>query len=154
MHETKKSLFEQQGEFFRVMGSPSLEKGATLERCCALGEALILEEVVDETLPALLKYRRNPSFENLVELADGLVDSVYVLLHTANSLGIPFDLVWDEVQKSNMAKVWEDGTAHKREDGKILKPPGWKPPDIFGVLMEYETRKKMGDKYMEKGVVS
>lgn len=154
MHEVQRSLFEQQGEFFRVMGSPSLAGGSSLEFCCVLAERLINEEVIIETLPALAKYKSNPSFENLVELADGLVDSVYVLLHCANSLGIPFDIVWDEVQRSNMAKVWEDGTAHKREDGKILKPPGWKPPDIFGVLMEYETRRKMGDRYMEKGMVS
>lgn len=46
--------------------------------------------------------------------------------------------LWDEVQRSNEAKAIEqpDGSFKvvRRADGKILKPPGWTPPDIAGVL--------------------
>lgn len=52
----------------------------------------------------------------------------------AAALGIPFDAVWDAVHTANMAKVWPDGTVHYREDGKVLKPPNWSPPDIAAVL--------------------
>lgn len=48
--------------------------------------------------------------------------------------GLPMDEVWAEVQRSNMSKISADGTVKRREDGKILKPLGWKPPDIRGVL--------------------
>jgi hypothetical protein len=149
-----KSYAEQQNEFFVGMASPSLERGDSLEKCCVLAERLINEEVFTETLPALRRYQVNPTTENLVDVADGLVDSVYVLLHTANSLGIPFDLIWDEVHRANMAKLWSDGKSRQREDGKILKPPGWKPPDVFTVLLEYNTEKVMGKEYIRTGMVS
>lgn len=140
-------------DFFVAMGSPSVATHSLLE-CCVLAESLITEEVLNETLPALRAYCANPSLENKALLADGIVDSVYVLLHTANSLDIPFDLIWEEVHKSNMAKVNTDGTVSRREDGKVLKPEGWKPPNVFGVLMEWETEQKMGSEYLRKGMVS
>jgi predicted HAD superfamily Cof-like phosphohydrolase len=40
--------------------------------------------------------------------------------------------VWKEVHRSNMAKL--EGGVRKREDGKILKPEGWTPPDVEGVM--------------------
>ena len=153
MHNVNRSYAFQQQDFFQAMGSPSLERGDSLDRCCDLARNLIQEEVNEETLPALRSYQNQPSLENFTHLADGIIDSVYVLLHAANSLGIPFDLVWDEVHRSNMAKLWEDGKARRREDGKILKPPGWTPPNIFEILKEYKGRKQMGDHYMDKGMV-
>lgn len=147
-----KTMTEQQAEFMKAMGSPTIEKEGHVV-CCILARRLIEEEVNVETLPALEKYKQHPSFENLVELADGIIDSVYVLLHAANSLDIPFDLVWNEVHRSNMAKVDADGRVKKREDGKILKPEGWTPPDIFSVMMEYKTKMEMGDNYMRTGMI-
>lgn len=47
---------------------------------------------------------------------------------------IPLQAVFDEVHRSNMAKLGPDGTPIRREDGKVLKPAGWTPPDIAGVL--------------------
>ena len=73
--------------------------------------------------------------DNLVALADGLADLIYVCVGTALEYGIPLDKVWDEVQRSNMAKVDpRTGLVRRREDGKILKPDGWQPPGIEGIL--------------------
>ena len=66
--------------------------------------------------------------------ADGLADLVYVVLGSAVEAGIPFDEVWKEVQRANMAKVGGE----KDRSGKLLKPDGWEPPDIDSIL-----RKKM-----------
>ena len=63
-------------------------------------------------------------------IADALADMIYVILGTAISYGIDLRPVWDEVQRANMTKTG-GGT---RDDGKILKPDGWQPPDIAGVL--------------------
>jgi predicted HAD superfamily Cof-like phosphohydrolase len=49
-------------------------------------------------------------------------------------LGIPLQQVWNEVARSNHSKVSENGTILKREDGKILKPDTYSPPDIKRVL--------------------
>ncbi len=65
----------------------------------------------------------------LCDIADSLVDQIYVLVGTALEFGIPLDRVWNEVQRANMSKVGPDGV-RKRADGKVLKPEGWTPPDI------------------------
>lgn len=67
---------------------------------------------------------------SLTETADGIADSVWVLLGTALAYGIDLDPVWDEVARSNVAKA----RGPVRPDGKRLKPEGWTPPDIEGAL--------------------
>lgn len=70
---------------------------------------------------------------DLPEFADGLADLVWVVLGTAVEAGLPFDAVWAEVRRSNMAKV--GGTLDS--SGKLRKPPGWSPPDIVRVLDDH-----------------
>ena len=65
-------------------------------------------------------------------IADGIADLIYVLLGTALSYGIHIAPIWDEVQRTNMAK--EGGAT--RHDGKVLKPEGWQPPDVRGILLK------------------
>lgn len=48
--------------------------------------------------------------------------------------GIPLDDVFAEVHRSNMTKIWPDGTVHKRGDGKILKPPTYSRPNLKPIL--------------------
>ena len=70
---------------------------------------------------------------DLVEVADGLADVIYVAYGCALEMGIPIDRVFREVHFSNMKK--QSGAT--REDGKITKPAGWQPPDIGSILNEY-----------------
>lgn len=94
----------------------------------ALRRRLIDEEVNKELIPAL-------DADDLEKIADGIADGIYVLVGTALEYGIPLEYVWAEVQRSNMQKVDpKTGKVCRREDGKILKPEGWTPPDIRGVL--------------------
>jgi predicted HAD superfamily Cof-like phosphohydrolase len=71
--------------------------------------------------------------DDLVEVADALADIIYIACGTAVSYGIPLDRVFAEVHRSNMAKL-VDGKPIRREDGKILKPEGWTPPDTKGAV--------------------
>ena len=76
----------------------------------------------------------NAEFDNdIVEIADALADLIYIACGTAVSYGIPLDKVFAEVHRSNMSKL-VDGKPIYREDGKVLKPEGWMPPDVEGVL--------------------
>lgn len=84
-------------------------------------------ELISEELKELSDAMRA---EDMAETADALADLIYVLVGTAVSFGIDLRPVWDEVQRSNMAK--EGGAT--RADGKVLKPEGWTPPDIAGAL--------------------
>jgi len=67
---------------------------------------------------------------DLVGVADAIGDLIYVLIGMALEFGIYLPRVWDEIHSANMAK--EGGG--RREDGKILKPVGWTPPDIEAAL--------------------
>jgi predicted HAD superfamily Cof-like phosphohydrolase len=69
---------------------------------------------------------------DLPKIADGIADSIWVLCVTAIRLGIDLPPVWEEVRRTNMAKFGPG--SRRREDGKLLKPPGWVAPDIEGVL--------------------
>ena len=96
----------------------------------ALRISLINEEVNNE----LLKAMRD---DDLVGIADGMADAIYVIVGAALEYGIPLARVWDAVQAANMAKVDpHTGIVTRREDGKILKPEGWTPPDIEKILRE------------------
>lgn len=99
----------------------------------ALRIKLIREEVVEELLPAMER-------DDLPEIADAMADSVYVIAGGALEYGIPLARVWELVQKANMAKVDPaTGKVRRRDDGKILKPDGWTPPNVEGLLAEVDN---------------
>jgi predicted HAD superfamily Cof-like phosphohydrolase len=76
---------------------------------------------------------------NLVELADGLADLVYVSYYgTANAFGLDMEPVFQAVQDSNMSK-FIDG--HRREDGKWVKGPSYRPVDLNPII-EAQINKK------------
>lgn len=90
----------------------------------------LLEEEFNEYLQA-------EEDADLVEIADALADLIYIACGTAVSYGIPLDKVFEEVHRSNMAKLI-DGKVLRRVDGKVQKPEGWTPPDIKSILIRKE----------------
>ena len=73
---------------------------------------------------------------DLPGMADALVDLVYVAMGTAYMMGLPWQQLWNEVQRANMSKVRaDDETQSKRGSSlDVIKPAGWVGPDIKGVL--------------------
>lgn len=74
---------------------------------------------------------------NMVEVADALGDMLYILCGTILEHGMQdkIEEVFAEIQRSNMSKLGADGKPVVREDGKVLKGPGYSQPDlkkIFG----------------------
>lgn len=69
--------------------------------------------------------------EDRVEQLDALLDFVVVTIGAIHSAGFNGEGGWKEVMRTNFAKVdSETGKVRKREDGKVLKPQGWTPPDL------------------------
>jgi predicted HAD superfamily Cof-like phosphohydrolase len=68
---------------------------------------------------------------------DALADIGYILAGTIINHGMQhiYDDAFNEVHRSNMAKL-VDGKAIRREDGKVLKPEGWQPPQLAQFLEE------------------
>lgn len=70
-----------------------------------------------------------------VEGFDAVLDLIVVLIGFGLSNGWPMQDGWDEVVRSNMAKVDPvTGQVRRRDDGKILKPEGWTPPDLGSLI--------------------
>jgi predicted HAD superfamily Cof-like phosphohydrolase len=69
-----------------------------------------------------------------IDVADALADIKYVTEGAALCWGIPMQACFLEVHRSNMAKLGPDGRPILREDGKILKPEGWSPPNLGPVI--------------------
>lgn len=65
-----------------------------------------------------------------VETLDALIDILVVTIGAIHSMGADAEGAWREVMQTNFAKIGEDGKVRKREDGKILKPLGWKAPEL------------------------
>ena len=68
---------------------------------------------------------------NKVETVDALIDILVVTVGALHSMGADAEGAWKEVMRTNFAKIdKETGKVRKREDGKVLKPVGWTPPDL------------------------
>jgi len=83
----------------------------------------LISEEATETIDAI-------AAGDLVEAVDGLADLIYVCLGAAVTWGVDMEPVFQRVHASNMTK-----TGGVRSDGKILKGPGFVPPDVAGELM-------------------
>jgi predicted HAD superfamily Cof-like phosphohydrolase len=86
----------------------------------------LVTEEFNELTQAVIK-------KDIVETADACADLIWVVEGLMYSLGIDPQTVWDEVARSNHSKT-VDGMLIKREDGKVLKPASYSPPNIQRVL--------------------
>lgn len=85
--------------------------------------AELIREEAQETVDAIIA-------GDLVAACDGLCDLLCVVYGAAVEFGVNLAPLWDEVHATNMAKVG----GPVREDGKRLKPEGWRPPRIAELL--------------------
>ena len=66
-----------------------------------------------------------------IEQLDALIDIMVVTVGAVQSLGVDGEGAWKEVMSTNFAKIDSlTGRVRKREDGKVLKPTGWQPPQL------------------------
>jgi predicted HAD superfamily Cof-like phosphohydrolase len=77
-----------------------------------------------------------------IEVLDALVDILVVTIGAGHSMGANMEGAWNEVMRTNFAKIDpETGKVRKREDGKVLKPEGWQPPQLSGFLSNKDVDK-------------
>jgi predicted HAD superfamily Cof-like phosphohydrolase len=70
-----------------------------------------------------------------VEQLDALIDILVVTIGAIHSMGADAEGAWKEVMRTNFAKIDKDtGKVRKREDGKVLKPTGWEPPNLTSFI--------------------
>ncbi len=88
-------------------------------------------ELISEELEEL---RDGIANGDTVEIADALADLLYVVYGTAIAYGIPIDLCFREVHRSNMTKLGKNGKPIYRDDGKIIKGENYEKPDLKTIL--------------------
>ena len=88
----------------------------------------LIDEERDELWKAIGEYLIGEGGRK--EIYKELGDLLYVVLGFAVTFGIPLDVVFDRIHKSNMSKVGDDGKPIYREDGKVIKGPNYRPPDL------------------------
>lgn len=82
------------------------------------------------------EYLEAANNDDLIEVADALGDMLYILCGTIIEHGMQYKIeeVFDEIQRSNMSKLGDDGQPIYREDGKVLKGPNYFKPNIQSIL--------------------
>ena len=114
-------------DFHRVFGLTINSQPTASERNVRLLRASLIEEEAEE-------FRVAAEAGDLIGMADAIADLLYVTLGAAVSLGINVLPLFKEVHRSNMSKVFPDGTVRHRADGKVLKPSTYSKADISGAL--------------------
>ncbi len=108
------------------LAAPNIEHTNMIFNC-------IIEEF-NEFMEAATAYQDDPTVEeHRANLCKEWADLQYVVSQAACYFGIPADDAFRRVAVNNMTKVSDDGKLVKREDGKILKPEGYKPADMRGL---------------------
>ena len=77
------------------------------------------------------EYKELQDAQTQLDQLDALVDILVVTIGAIHSMGADAEGAWDEVMRTNLAKIDSTtGKVNKRDDGKVLKPEGWTPPDL------------------------
>jgi predicted HAD superfamily Cof-like phosphohydrolase len=133
---TERTNFQAVGDFHERFGLDNVNTTAPAPH-----------KIVEELWTFRLKFLREELDElerayqagDLPNIADALIDLVYVALGTAHLHGLPWQELFDEVQRVNMMKVRatraEDSTRKSTFD--VIKPDGWTPPNIEAVLARH-----------------
>ena len=128
-------LFEDVGDFHEKFGLPATRDSESEPHLLTEDAATFRTKFMIEELQ---EFRDAQAAGNLVEAADALVDLVYVALGTAQLMQIPFNELWDEVHRANMKKVRANGSDDPRSKRAhtldVVKPEGWKHPDLAKIL--------------------
>lgn len=109
--------------------------GVSQEMKADLGESknLLRFNLMKEENEEYLEAIKN---NDLVETADALGDMLYILCGTILEHGLQHKIeeVFEEIQRSNMSKLGEDGKPIYREDGKVMKGPNYFKPNFEEIL--------------------
>lgn len=165
-----RSLSEQVADFHTAFGHPVRTVPQMLEpKEAELRVKLIAEELIEyamalgvqldlRTMPthnqADIKERCNDQYlyveawprsiyaTDTVLAADALGDIAYVVAGANHCHGFAADIITNEIHHSNMSKLGLDGKPLKREDGKVLKGPGYFEPDIESILRAHGLKEE------------
>ena len=123
------SNFDKVGTFMKTFGQEVKTKPSfSSDKINKLRIDLIKEEL-QELTEAMQK-------KDLLEVADALTDILYVTYGAGHAFGINLDECFNEVQKSNMSKLGNDGKPIYDQSGKVMKGPDYFKPNLQKILFK------------------
>jgi predicted HAD superfamily Cof-like phosphohydrolase len=130
---TDNLIYEQVREFHKTFGA----KIGTEPSLMSFEEQNLRIALMEEELQEYVKALQDG---DMVTAYDSLLDLLYVTVGSLISHGFPLQEGFDEVHRANMTKRNIDGTVSYREDGKVIKPPTFTPPNLERILNESTSR--------------
>ena len=115
--------FEKVGVFMKTFGQEIKTKPSLSSNKINTLRINLIEEELKELKHAIEK-------KDLKETIDALTDILYVTYGAGHAFGVNLDKCFEEVQKSNMSKLGEDGKPIYNENGKVMKGPNYFKPNI------------------------
>ena len=124
-----KKQIKQLKEFHKAFNLPMRDKPEII----SLDEFRCRHNLIHEEIDELAKAHNEG---DLIEVADAIIDSLYVLIGTAVQFGLADKLpqMFDEVHRSNMSKLDVNGNPIFRADGKVMKSELFSPPRLSQIL--------------------
>ena len=121
--------FEKVGLFMKTFGQEVKTKASlSSEKINNLRISLIAEE--------LEEFKEAIKNNDLKEAADALTDILYVTYGAGHAFGVNLDKCFEEVQRSNMSKLGDDGKPIYNDVGKVMKGPKYFKPDLEKFIKE------------------
>ena len=117
------SNFEKVKNFMTTYGQEVKESASFPDENIIKLRLKLIKEELEELEQAL-------NDKNLLEVADALTDLLYVTYGAGHSFGIDLDACFEEVQRSNMSKLDENGKPIFNEYGKVMKGPNFSKPNL------------------------
>ena len=121
------SNFNKVKTFMNTYGQEVKERAAFPENKIVQLRIDLIEEELNELKEAIKN-------NDIVEVADALTDILYVTYGAGHSFGVDLDKCFDEVQRSNMSKLGEDGKPIYNESGKVMKGPKYFSPNLKKII--------------------
>ena len=119
--------FEKVGIFMKTFGQEVKNKAELGDEKLNQLRISLINEELDELKTAIKD-------NNILEVADALTDILYVTYGAGHSFGVDLDKCFDEVQKSNMSKLGDNGKPIYNEAGKVMKGPNYFKPNLSKFL--------------------
>ena len=121
------SNFNKVKAFMNTYGQDVKEKASFPEDSIVQLRVDLIEEELNELKEAIKN-------NDIVEVADALTDILYVTYGAGHSFGVNLDECFDEVQRSNMSKLGEDGNPIYNDSGKVMKGPNYFAPNLKKIV--------------------
>ena len=129
MSSTQITNFEKVGDFMEAFGQEVLYIPTMPDFNLSALRLDLIEEEVQELRDGLAN-------KSMLEIADALTDILYVVYGAGHAFGIDLDDCFHEVHSSNMTKLGADGRPLYREDGKVMKGPNYREPDLTAFVRQ------------------